>query len=166
MPRAMQNEKSLKRTALTAALVSFSNSTASPQATSISHSAPPLSSPSPTSSATSFKAPRTIFENTSIASATCPNGDRWVFFQDVFGGLRSVQYSQAMSTWRVPANGTIPSVAQLGTSLSAACVIVPEKFLQTSEEDLLSYAPAPGIWVSIVHTSCVLSSQSKVFSRI
>ncbi|CAD6591448.1 MAG: hypothetical protein ASARMPREDX12_005172 [Alectoria sarmentosa] len=62
-----------------------------------------------------------IVNNTSIAAASCPNGDRWVFLQDIQGNVRGCQYSVSSSTWSVLPNTTIPTTAKLGSALGASC---------------------------------------------
>ena len=68
---------------------------------------------------------RVVLRNTSIASATCLNGDRWVFIQDKNGNIRGAQYSLSASTWSVTSNQTIEADAKIGTPLSASCVDIP-----------------------------------------
>ncbi|KAL9115552.1 MAG: hypothetical protein Q9187_007294, partial [Circinaria calcarea] len=66
-----------------------------------------------------------VLRNTSIASATCLNGDRWVFFQDTNGYIRGAQYFLSASTWTVTSNRTIEAEAKIGTPLGASCVDIP-----------------------------------------
>lgn len=68
---------------------------------------------------------RVVLRNTSIASATCLNGDRWVFLQDTNGNIRGAQYSLSASTWSITSNQTIEADAKIGTPLSASCVDIP-----------------------------------------
>ena len=85
----------------------------------------PANNPSiPSNSSTTPDLSPTILSNTSIAATICPNGDRFVFFQDTKGMLRVAQWSTD-SDWAVRSNDTIPSNARLGTSLSASCVNIP-----------------------------------------
>ncbi|MCJ1290002.1 hypothetical protein MMC34_001537 [Xylographa carneopallida] len=109
----------------------------------------PLAQPTASSLPSSPKF-HTILENTSIASTTCPNGDRWIFFQDTSGSIRQAQYPADGTIWRVASNGTIPSIPRAGTPLSATCVEVPLNFEQMSRSDYpgqdLSYVPTSGLW--------------------
>ena len=79
-----------------------------------------------------------IMLNTSIASTTCPNGDRWVFIQDQRNDIRAAQRTSQSSVWQVTTNTTIPSTAKPGSPLGASCVQLP----QVIEGDLL-----PGLLV-------------------
>ncbi|MCJ1435908.1 hypothetical protein MMC27_005284 [Xylographa pallens] len=124
-----------------------SSTSPSPTASQASSSQPP------TSSATGSSVPHTILRNTSIASTTCPNGDRWIFFQDISGSIRQAQYPSDVATWRVASNGTIPSIPRAGTPLSATCVEVTSGFQQEGSDfssSSLSYEPGTGVWVSII----------------
>ena len=64
--------------------------------------------------------------NTSIASTTCPNGDRWVFVQDQRNSIRAARRTSQSSVWQITPNMTIPSTAKPGSPLGASCVQVPE----------------------------------------
>lgn len=81
----------------------------------------------------------TILSNTSIAATICPNGDRFLFFQDIKGIIRVAQ-SSSDSNWAVRPNNTVPSNARIGTSLSASCVNIPVG---------LNFDVNPGRFVSI-----------------
>ncbi|MCJ1320299.1 hypothetical protein MMC15_005637 [Xylographa vitiligo] len=129
------------------ALAKRSSTSTSPTPTASQASSPQP----PASSATGSADSQTILRNTSIASTTCPNGDRWIFFQDTSGSIRQAQYLAGGATWRVASNGTIPSVPRAGTPLSATCVEVPASFLQNyAYYSILSDPPGPGLWVSII----------------
>ncbi len=83
---------------------------------------PPNSPPITTNSSTVTKDTIPIVLNgTSLAAASCPNGDRWVFLQDVQGNVRGCQYSVSSSNWSVLPNTTIPATAKLGSPLGASC---------------------------------------------
>ena len=68
----------------------------------------------------------TVLSNTSLAAASCPNGDRWVFLQDTQGNVRGCQYSISSSKWSVLPNTTIPTTANLGSPLGASCEDIPD----------------------------------------
>ncbi|MCJ1263818.1 hypothetical protein MMC22_003688 [Lobaria immixta] len=95
------------------------------QPASAATTSPPAHNSSiPSDSSTTPALSPTILSNASIAATICPNGDRYVFFQDIKGILRVAQWSST-SDWAVRSNDTIPSNARSGTSLSASCVSIP-----------------------------------------
>ena len=80
---------------------------------------------SPTTNST-FELSERIMLNTSIASTTCPNGDRWVFMQDQRNNVRAAQRASQSSAWQITTNVTIPSTAKPGSPLGASCVQIPD----------------------------------------
>ena len=73
-----------------------------------------------------FELSERIMLNTSIASTTCPNGDRWVFMQDQQNNVRAALRTSQSSAWQITTNATIPSTAKPGSPLGASCVQIPD----------------------------------------
>ena len=105
-------------------LISASNSvSASNSSDSANNSS---KNPSTTSNSSKVQAfASTLLDNTSLAAASCPNGDRWVFLQDTQGNVRGCLYSISSSKWTVLPNTTIPTTAKLGSALGASCEDIP-----------------------------------------
>ena len=66
-----------------------------------------------------------VLKNTSLAAASCPNGDRWLFLQDTQGNVRGCSYSVSLAKWTVLPNTAIPTTAKLGSALGASCEDIP-----------------------------------------
>ena len=62
---------------------------------------------------------RGMMDNTSIAAATLPNGDRNVFFQENSGAVRRTLYSIEENVWQAPVSMRIASDAKNNTPLAA-----------------------------------------------
>lgn len=67
-----------------------------------------------------------LLQSTSVAAASCADGDRWVFMQDVSGNIRAAQYSSSNSSWQFAPEQQNFTAAKLGTSMGASCVNITE----------------------------------------
>ena len=91
--------------------------------TSKSSSVHSPTSSGPSGNSTSNQPPvrATIASNTSVAAASCDNGDRWVFLQDVVGNIRGAHFTFSTSRWTVASDALNFATPQLQTGLGASC---------------------------------------------
>ena len=101
------------------------------------HPATPLPSPNPSGPVSNSSA--ALLSNSSIATATCANGNRWLFFQHLTGSIYGSQYvlsSLQYTTTSKELNFTIPKI---GTNLGASCVYINSLFYNYTPLDIGDY---------------------------
>ena len=82
-----------------------------------------------------------ILRNTSVAATSCISDDRYVFFQDITGAIRGVQYSASTLKWNLMPEALNFTNAKAGTALGASCVYEAKSGLYVSKKLLLYVLP-------------------------
>ena len=67
-----------------------------------------------------------VFNDSSFAAVTTPDGTRHVFFQDVNGTIRQLQYSITSHTWLTSLSFVIPNTTDAKQSTPIAAIILEE----------------------------------------
>ncbi|MCJ1242397.1 hypothetical protein MMC14_010405 [Varicellaria rhodocarpa] len=128
--------------------------------TSKSSSVHSPTSSGPSGNSTSNQPPvrATIASNTSVAAASCDNGDRWVFLQDVVGNIRGAHFTFSTSRWTVASDALNFATPQLQTGLGASCANISA--LEDASDDVGSET-----LISLVYLNNSNALQQSTFSE-